>query len=88
MTDRHAQILAAWRLRIESPAEFQAAATFEHDLQDLHRSIETPGKIKGIPFLHRSLTPLAEIDFDAEANRVPDQGSLSFGEECEGMCGL
>ncbi len=31
-------------------------------------------------YLHRSLRPLAEIDFDAE----PDL----FGEECEGMCGV
>lgn len=77
---------AEWRrLREESPEEFQEAAQFERDLLATHTGIVTPGKIKGIPFLHRSLVPLESVDLSTEAER--GQGDL-FENECEGMCGV
>jgi hypothetical protein len=36
-------------------------------------------------YLHRSLKPLAEIDFSSAEDK--GQGTL-FGDECEGMCGV
>lgn len=73
------------RLKDNEPEEFKKAAAFESELQLFHASIVTSGKIKGIPFLHRSCKPLAEVDlYTAE-----DHGQMSmFGNECEGMCGV
>jgi hypothetical protein len=47
-------------------------------------AIKVGGKIKGIPFLHRQLKPINEIEFDED----PRQGNLDFINECEGMCGV
>lgn len=75
-----------WRkLRSEEPEEFILAAQFEKKLQDFHASIVSPGKRKGLPFLHRSCKPLSEVDFSTEEER----GQLNmFNNECEGMCGV
>lgn len=77
---------AEWRrLKEQSPSEFLDAAQFERDLQSVHAGIVTPGKIKGVPFLHRSLVPIEKVDLSTNSER--GQGDL-FGNECEGMCGL
>jgi hypothetical protein len=41
--------------------------------------------MRGVPFLHRSLTPLAEIDFSKPES---EQQINLFQNECEGMCGV
>lgn len=70
------------RLRDEEPVEFARAVQFERDLQDVKRKTTI---INGVPFLHKSLRPLSEVDFSTDAER----GQLSmFGNECEGMCGV
>lgn len=48
------------------------------------RTSERAQLFRGEMYLHRSLTPLGEIE------RFPDsrQYSLTFGDECEGMCGV
>lgn len=72
---------AEWRrLRDEEPEAFARAIQFERDYQ--HAMSQVP-RIKGVPFLHRSLVPLAEADITDDT----EQGSL-WGHECEGMCGL
>ncbi len=38
--------------------------------------------LEGVPYLHNSLKPLDEIDFNS--NRQVDL----FNNECEGMCGI
>ena len=43
--------------------------------------------IRGQQFMHRSLKPLADIDFAALVARGNRQADL-FGNECEGMCGV
>jgi len=75
-----------WRqLRRKEPSEFDRAVVFERELQKLHASITSNGKIKGVPFLHRSLKPLDQVDFSTEEER----GQLNmFNNECEGMCGV
>lgn len=44
--------------------------------------------IRGQQFMHDSLRPLGEIDFAALIAKGKRQGVLSFGAECEGMCGV
>jgi hypothetical protein len=78
-----------WRqLRDEEPDEFARAVKFEKDIQLVKSKTE---RIKGVPFLHPSLVPLDQVDFRTDIER--GQLSLwleeqSFGNECEGMCGV
>lgn len=72
------------RLKTSEPEAFAEAVKFEKAMQNLHANHEGAGKIKSLPFLHRSLTPLDEINFSED----PRQGYLDFINECEGMCGV
>jgi hypothetical protein len=77
---------AEWlRLKREEPEAFSDAVVFEKQLQQLHSSINMPGKIKGIPFLHTSLRPLSEVEFKSSDNHA---NINLFNNECEGMCGV
>jgi hypothetical protein len=49
----------------------------------LDETIRHAGGMRGDVYLHRSLLPIAEINFDKDA----DQMSL-WQDECEGMCGV
>jgi hypothetical protein len=76
------------RLRDEEPDEFARAVKFEKDIQLVKSKTE---RMKGVPFLHPSLVPLDQVDFRTDIER--GQLSLwleeqSFGNECEGMCGV
>jgi 3'-phosphoadenosine 5'-phosphosulfate sulfotransferase (PAPS reductase)/FAD synthetase len=76
------------RLRDEEPEEFQRAIRFEKDLQEVKAKTE---RMRGIPFLHPSCVPLDQVDLSTDIER--GQLSLwldeqSFGNECEGMCGV
>jgi 3'-phosphoadenosine 5'-phosphosulfate sulfotransferase (PAPS reductase)/FAD synthetase len=73
---------AEWvRLKNDEPEEFQKAIRFEIDFQI--SVARTP--MRGVPYLHRSMKPLSEVDFSTEEER--GQTNL-FNNECEGMCGL
>lgn len=70
------------RLRDEEPAEFQRAVEFERKLQAVRATSE---KFRGVPYLHRSLVPLDQVDLSTAEER----GQLNmFQNECEGMCGV
>lgn len=70
------------RLRDSEPEEFSKAAQFERDFQT---SKAKSNNIEGVPFLHRSMKPLQEVDFSTEE----DRGQINlFNNECEGMCGV
>jgi hypothetical protein len=76
------------RLRDEEPEEFQRAIRFEKDLQAVKAKTE---RMRGVPFLHPSCVPLDQVDLSTDIER----GQLalwldeqSFGNECEGMCGV
>lgn len=72
------------RLQKEEPAEFERAVKFERDLQQVKRVSDY---LNGVPFLHRSLKPLSEVDFSTDQQK--GQGLLhGFGAECEGLCGV
>jgi len=66
-----------WRwLKKENPVDFQKAIVFD---QKIRRS--QPNLI-GESYLHDSLKPLSEINFDAK------EQADGFGNECEGVCGV
>jgi hypothetical protein len=76
------------RLRDEEPEEFQRAIEFEKNLQAAKAKTDNQ---RGVPFLHPSLVPLDQVDFRTDIER----GQLalwldeqSFGNDCEGMCGV
>lgn len=68
------------RLKNEEPDEFQKAVQYERDLQIA--MLQVPS-FKAVPYLHRSLIPIDQVEFDP----YKDQINL-FGNECEGMCGV
>jgi hypothetical protein len=70
------------RLQIEEPKEFAKAVEFERLLQ---AAKSESGNFKTVPFLHRSLLPLDQIDF--RSLEELGQGNM-FENECEGMCGV
>jgi len=72
------------RLKTEEPAEFALVEQFERDLQAAAKSQEA---LKGIPFLHDSMRPIGDVDFQQKATETHKQLSM-FGNECEGMCGV
>lgn len=65
----------AW-LKKTYPDQFDRAVEFDKKLRN-----SQPGLI-GEAFLHDSLKPLSEIDFDEK------QRELGFNNECEGSCGV
>jgi len=70
----------SWRdMKINDPASFAEAVEMDEKIR---------GGVRGSDnelFLHRSLKPLAEVDF----RNAEDKGQLNmFNNECEGMCGV
>lgn len=72
------------RLRDAEPEEFAAAVAYERQMQAAAAASEA---LEGMPYLHRSLIPLADIDFDQLLKEQRPQMDL-FGNECEGLCGV
>ena len=71
---------AEWlRLKREDPESFAFAAQFEAAAAAAAAACQVT---KGVPFLHSSLKPLAQVTFREERT-----GNL-FGEECSGVCGV
>ncbi len=64
------------RIKTDEPETFAAAVEYDEGIRKLKR-------IDGQAYLHRSLKPLIEVDFD-----VKDDGQMSMLDECEGMCGV
>lgn len=65
-------------MKRQAPDQFERACEFDDSIRD--------GKLRGVrsePFVHSSLLPLREVQFD-----VASTMRLDFGEECEGRCGL
>ena len=62
------------------PKEFEQAINFDRSLR-----VNGNSKIKGQTFLHRSCTPLDQVEFKP---KLADSQMDLFDNECEGMCGL
>lgn len=70
-----------WRwLKNERPDEFEKAAKVDDGIRDLSRA-----GVKMPAYLHRSLKPLREIDFEDRSGQTFIAG---FGNDCEGVCGV
>lgn len=68
------------KMRRDWPDEFAEAVDFDHKLRE--------GKLPGVvgdAYVHRRMMPLDEA---VDSTHNPDQATMEFGEECEGMCGL
>jgi len=65
-------------LKQNEPQTFERAVDFD-------LAIRKMTGINGDAFLHRSLTPLSEINFD---KRTTEPNQLSLLDECDGMCGV
>jgi len=68
-----------WRSLKERPADWASAVEIDEIIRDGIRGMTE--KL----YLHRSLKPLAEIDFASPEDRGQQ---TMFNEECEGMCGV
>lgn len=72
-----------WRtLKETDPESFKKAVEFEEQLQISHKNQVT---LESVPFLHRSLVKIGDIDFAPLSKEL--QLNL-FENECEGMCGV
>lgn len=70
-----------WRwLKRDHPVEFSRAIEFDRKIRT------SQPKLNGAAFLHDSLVPLEEIEFDKPDPQLKLAGE--FGAECEGMCGV
>ena len=71
---------ARWRdMKLNRPEEFARAVAYDAMIRK--------GRLRGmdrVPYVHRSLKPLAEVDF----SNAEDLGQLNWINECEGMCGV
>lgn len=78
---------AEWvNLKRDDPEGFAEAVTFDHAI----READIKGQLKkkmliGLPFVHRQMIPLDQVKFKDESDR---RTISSFGDECEGMCGV
>lgn len=73
---------AEWRrLQLEEPESFARAIEDEQTIHRIYDEASRPSS--GRPYLHRSLTPLSEVDFTKDTSQLS-----MFGNECEGMCGV
>lgn len=69
---------AEWhRIKTTMPEEFEKAAVFEERLRAAYAGID---RLDSDPFLHRSMKPLREVEFDPDDAVAPN-------EDCEGLCG-
>lgn len=66
-------------MKKSNPQDFAKAVEFDNAIRD--KTVEGMGKQS---FIHRSLVPLQDANFDAAD---PNQVDL-FNNECEGMCGV
>lgn len=70
---------AQWAATKADPEAWAQALEIDNRIRALWH-----GRVPSGLYLHRSLKPLVEVDFEADDKRQP---SL-FGNECEGMCGV
>lgn len=74
---------AAWDdMKINDPESWNDAVGVDWALRNLPQAA---GTIDGAAYLHRSRTPLTEVDF---GNAATAAAAAEFLEECEGLCGI
>jgi len=77
---------AEWkRMRDDDPESFADAVQVDLDIRD--KAFRAANCFDDQMWLHRSCTPLGEVDFDRWKD-AKGQSLFSFSAECEGMCGI
>jgi hypothetical protein len=72
-----------WRkLKTEDPISFDDAVDFDAEARRLREGTNW----KSLPFVHRSLQPLDQVDLRNDVDR--GQLTMSWLDECEGICGV
>lgn len=77
-----------WRLlRDTMPDEWADAVDFDYQLRI---AAKIKGKLLSVPYLHKSLVPLDEVDLRTtkEKGQYDLFDDEPFNQECEGMCGV
>jgi len=70
------------RMKNEDPESFQKAVEFDKKLREVNAKY--PSALRMEVYIHNTCKPLDEVEFE---KRDP-QRELTFGAECEGMCGM
>lgn len=73
------------RLKTQEPEAFAQAVDYEKRFQETMTHVKN---FRGVPWLHRSLKPLSEIDFSPKKSDQSEMFLDQFNNECEGMCGV
>ena len=77
---------AEWkRMRDDDPESFADAVQVDLDIRD--KAFRAANCFDDQMWLHRSCTPLGEVDFDRWKD-AKGQSLFTFSAECEGMCGI
>jgi hypothetical protein len=78
-----------WRLlRDTMPTEWDDAVDFDNQLRE---RLKADGRFYGTAYLHKSATPLGEVDLRTAKEQGQDglfDDDMPFNQECEGMCGI
>ena len=73
----------SWReMKENDPDSWAQAVTVDESIRNGFKDSQSP------IYLHRSMKPLTEVDFDALLARDDDQREFGFLEECDGICGM
>lgn len=77
---------AEWkRMKDEDPESFADAVQLDIDIRD--KAMRAANCFDDLMWIHRSCTPLGEVDFDKWKD-AKGQSYFGFSNECEGMCGV
>lgn len=69
-----------WRdMKRNDPASWQEACEVDAALRANQHAL----RLQAVPYIHRSLVPLAEVDLSIDTRQLD-----LWGGECEGMCGV
>jgi hypothetical protein len=75
-------------MKENSPGEFAKAVEFDERIRAAYAHGPTAhGHLSGVPFVHRTLVPLAQVDLSEPLNDRKGCGGL-FSEEPDGICGV
>jgi hypothetical protein len=77
------------RMRDEDPESFREAVEFDHAIRQADEDGQhASGMRVGLPFVHRQMVPLDQVDLRDDDERDGQPSLFGMLNECEGMCGV
>ena len=76
----------SYRQLQEENERFRKGFAYAVQLDERLRSLNTDKTLAGVPYLHKTLRPLAEAVEDYNSAGPLFEDSDEHGEECEGVC--